>query len=115
MLEALRDDPATAAIAVIACSGDIAFLRAHDRALRALNCTVLEKPFTAYQLLGAVRRAIDPPRFGAANRKKVERCMCATHSAGIVLMFLQNARTLRFAAIVLIVVDQPVDVIILAA
>ncbi len=77
LLEALRNDPATAAIAVIVCSGDIPFLRAHDRALRALNCTVLEKPFTMHQLLGAVRRAIDPPRFGSRNRK-TERCMCAT-------------------------------------
>lgn len=78
VLEALRADPATAALPVIACSGDMPFLRMHDRTLRALNCTVLEKPFTERQLLGAVRRAIDPPRFGRRARK-AERRICAAH------------------------------------
>jgi DNA-binding NtrC family response regulator len=78
VLEALRGDPETAAIAVIVCSGAISFLRAHDRTLRALNCAVLEKPFTACQLLGAVHRAIDPSRFGGW-RRKTERRICAAH------------------------------------
>ncbi|MGI8858351.1 MAG: response regulator [Thermomicrobiales bacterium] len=75
VLQELRDDPATAAIAAIACTGDIHFLRTHDRALRALNSAVLEKPFTADQLLGAIRRALDPPRFSLRNRK-APRCQC---------------------------------------
>jgi DNA-binding NtrC family response regulator len=76
VLEDLRDDPETAGIAVIACSGDVHFLRGQDRILRERNCAVLEKPFTAHQLLCAVRRAIDPPRFSLRNRK-AERCNCA--------------------------------------
>jgi DNA-binding NtrC family response regulator len=79
VLEALRDDPATAAIAVIVCSGDIEFLRARDRTLRALNCAVLEKPFTACQLLGAVRRS-GTDRSRGGRRRKAERCTCATYS-----------------------------------
>ena len=78
VLEALRDDPTTAAIAVIVCSGDLPFLQAHERTLRALNCAILEKPFTACQLLGAVRRAIDLSRFGR-RRRKTERRICAAH------------------------------------
>jgi DNA-binding NtrC family response regulator len=77
-LKALRADPATAALPVIACTGDMPFLRMHDRTLRALNCTVLEKPFTERQLLGVIRRAIDPPRFGRRTRK-AERRICAVH------------------------------------
>ncbi len=76
LLRDLRDDPATAAIAAIACTGDTRFLRTHDRDVRALNCAVLEKPFTADQLLGAIRRALDPPRFSLRNRKAA-RCQCA--------------------------------------
>lgn len=61
-LEELRAHPETSALGVIVCSGDIRSLRAHDRAVRAWNCAILEKPYTADALLGAIRRATDRPR-----------------------------------------------------
>lgn len=73
VLEQLRDHPETAGIAVIVCSGDIRFVRAHDRALRARDCAVLEKPFTAEQFLGAVRHATDAIRFRRAPRPELSR------------------------------------------
>lgn len=75
ILEGVRNDPETADIPVIVCSGDVRFLKSHDRALRTLAAAVLEKPFTAEQLLTTVRRVVDPSRFRARiNRPRGRDC-----------------------------------------
>ena len=61
ILETMRRDPHTAALPVIVCTADLAFLRAHGERLRALHCELLPKPFALDVLLENVTRLIGPP------------------------------------------------------
>jgi len=54
----LRRAPAPAAIPVIMCSADRQLLWARQHQLQAWQCRVLEKPFSAGQLLMAVQAAL---------------------------------------------------------
>lgn len=60
-LERLRQDPRTAAIPVIVCSADTAFLRDQRERLRGHRCQPLEKPFDLEDLLATVQALIGPP------------------------------------------------------
>jgi DNA-binding response OmpR family regulator len=61
LLSALRECAATAALPIIVCSADIAFLREHESDLRARGCDILSKPFDLDDLLARVRTAAGPP------------------------------------------------------
>ena len=58
VLEPLRLDLTTTAILVIVCAADILVLRAKEDALRALHCTILEKPFDFDGLLLTLARLL---------------------------------------------------------
>ncbi len=61
LLEALRLDPATAAIPAIVCSADARALREKAAHLRELRADVLEKPFNLDELVAKVRAGISDP------------------------------------------------------
>ena len=61
ILEMMRLDRGTVHIPVIVCSADLVFLHMQQERLHALNCEVLEKPFSIDALLGMLARFIGPP------------------------------------------------------
>jgi CheY-like chemotaxis protein len=61
ILEMMRLDRGTAHIPVIVCSADLAFLRMQLERLHALNCAVLENPFSIDGLLAMLAHFIGPP------------------------------------------------------
>jgi CheY-like chemotaxis protein len=61
VLEMVRLDRRTAAIPVIVCSADHAFLREREAHLRSLGCDTLAKPFTLDALLERIAARIGPP------------------------------------------------------
>lgn len=61
LLRALRASPRTAAIPVIVCSADLAYLRSHDDELRALGAATLAKPFDLSALYGCIAALIAAP------------------------------------------------------
>ncbi len=69
VLEAIRNDPVTRETAVIICSGDVHFLRAHGAMLRAQGCGIIEKPFDVAELLAMIRA------FTSVGRKE-DRIAC---------------------------------------
>jgi len=70
VLDAIRDDPQTRETAVIACSGDIHFLREQGAMLRALQCGIIEKPFDIAELLALIH-------LSAGTRPARDRVACA--------------------------------------
>lgn len=60
LLRVLRRNAATATMSLIVCSADMHILRATTDELRALNCAVLEKPFSIDTLLATVEQQFDP-------------------------------------------------------
>jgi two-component system, OmpR family, phosphate regulon response regulator OmpR len=61
LLCALRECAETAALPVIVCSADLAFLREQESDLRARGCDILAKPFDLDDLLARVSTAAGPP------------------------------------------------------
>jgi CheY-like chemotaxis protein len=61
ILRALRDHPSTAALPVLVCSADLAFLRDHAGDLRALDCRTLPKPFDLDTLLCTIHAMLGNP------------------------------------------------------
>ena len=59
LLRQLRQEAVTARIPVLFCTGDVAVLHKQAELLKTLDCEVLEKPFTADDLLRKVRRAME--------------------------------------------------------
>jgi CheY-like chemotaxis protein len=58
LLNLLRQEQATAALAVIVCSADVPRLRLRERQLVAWQCHILARPFSTEQLLTAVQTAL---------------------------------------------------------
>ncbi len=64
VLDRLQADPATRAIPALMISVHVHALRGMVRRLAARGYAVLEKPFTADELLAAIARVIGPPAAG---------------------------------------------------
>jgi DNA-binding response OmpR family regulator len=54
LFQALRVDPATAAIPAILCTSDTAFIAAHQEAVRAQGGELVQKPFNPDVLVGNI-------------------------------------------------------------
>ena len=67
VLEQLKLDPATTAIPVIICSGDIQFLKDKRELLISKGCGIVEKPFGVTELLEAVTAALPAGTGGIAG------------------------------------------------
>jgi CheY-like chemotaxis protein len=64
IIDAMRADPALAAIPVIATTADAEALRQHDAGLHGAGYTMLPKPFDLDELLSLVRRLAGSPDAG---------------------------------------------------
>jgi CheY-like chemotaxis protein len=62
VLRSLRQDPATARIAVIICSGDSAFLRTQRHELATYGAEIVVKPFDITHLVATVSRLLAAPQ-----------------------------------------------------
>ncbi len=76
ILNLLRADPATSSLPVILCSADGQFLRLRARILRTRkHCDILEKPFSADELLEKVAAALESVLDrGDGDAERGQRC-----------------------------------------